>query len=570
MNCSDISLFLDDRDIGALDDGLRKAVDTHVAACPDCARDWKLHTRLVSRKLPALPTGLLNDCSALAISGPAASRSRRIWNRGALAAGVAVLVAAAATLMFYGAPGTGSAEVASASSAGTEAQDRSVLAGTSSPSSSQDVLRAQVNTPSAVPNAAPEPQAVGNNTFSVRLSTLQDDTLGGFDKSVFDIFRTAAIDKLRQTPGLILVLAESSTYGQTVDFEITLSAVRQNGKLRGRLDVSKSGPNPVVLPIRGALGQDCAPSCFQDAITLGESMAGLAAKMMMPSAAASKSALLQQLQDFSLAPQQRLEALQGLDSRNLGVRQGGLRTDPSGDSLRDPAVIRAVLELASVASSPEQRAEIWKTVRTIRSPALVEPLARAAQLDSDSTVRAEAVATLMADFVDDPRARAAFEQTATADSHPMVRALAQSGLSGEATWNSYILASLKDTTLSDAQRLDAVLFHARNSAASAQPLAGLLDDDAIKALALVLPRTEVPGTRTLLNHLVSIKHPAITGMLLASIERPDSRFDRRLVMQMLADRLSQPGVRAALEKIATADPDEQSRKFAAQALKDDE
>jgi hypothetical protein len=213
------------------------------------------------------------------------------------------------------------------------------------------------------------------------------------------------------------------------------------------------------------------------------------------------------------------------------------------------------------------RGEIWWMMRSIRSPALVEPLAHAAQLDPDSTVRAEAVATLADDFASDPRARAAFELIARADSHPMVRALAQSGLSGEASWNSYVRASLEDRALSDAQRLDAILFHARSWAASDQSLVRLLDDDAIEALAEVLPTAEGAGLRTLLNHLASVKHPAITGMLLASIERRDPRFDRKLVMEMLADRLSEPEVRAAFEKIAASDADEQSRRIAQQGLR---
>jgi hypothetical protein len=125
--------------------------------------------------------------------------------------------------------------------------------------------------------------------------------------------------------------------------------------------------------------------------------------------------------------------------------------------------------------------------------------------------------------------------------------------------------------LSNPQRLEAVLYHARGSVVSDQPLADLLDDEAIKALAQVLPRADSTGTdkyavQTLLNHLVSVKHPAVTSMLLASVERPDPRFDRRLVMNILAGRVEEPEVRSAFEKIAKVDPDEQSRQIARQAL----
>jgi len=566
MNCSDISFILDDGDIGTLEDEPRKAVNAHVATCSDCARDWKLHTRLVARKLPALPSDLVADCSTLAEAGPAVILRRRKWNRVALATSIAVLGAAAATLTSYRAFGPGSAEAPIARAAGTDREQSSVLADTASPISSQEA-QANISPARAAQHAS--------NMFSVRLSTVQDDTLNAADMSDFNIFRAAAIDELRRTPGLNLVLAESSTSGQAVNFEITLSAVRRKDQLTGRLDVSKSGRDRVVLPIRGAFGQDCDVPLCQGAASLGESMAGLAAKMMMPPAAEQHSALLKELQDFSLAPQQRLEALRGLDLRNLGVRRAGLRTDPSGDSLRDPAVIRAVIDLASVAPSPEQRAEIWKKMRSIKSPALIEPLARAAQVDPDTSVRTEAVATLVADYARDSRSRAALELVARLDSHSMVRALARRGLSGEATWTSYVRSSLEDTTLPDGQRLEAVLYHLRSSAVSDHPLADLLDDDAIKALAQVLPRADSTGADkygvpALLVQLDSIKHPAVTSMLLASVERRDPRFDRMLVMNMLADRVDEPDVRAALEKIAKADSDEQSRLIARQALQGDE
>lgn len=568
MNCSDISLILDDCDIGKLEDEPREAVKAHVATCSDCARGWKLHTRLVARKLPALPSDLIADCIALAEAGPAVTLPRRKWSRIALTASVVVLVAAAATLMVYRTFSPGK-EAPIAPFGGTDREQSRTWANTASPISSQEALHAEANI-----SSAPASQNA-SNTFSVRLLTFQDDTLNAVDMSDFAIFRAAVISELHRTPGLILVLTESSTPGQATDFEITLSAIRRNGRLIGRLDVSKSGPNRVVMRIRGTFGQDCdAPFC-QAAANLGESMSRTAAMLMMPPDAASPPALLQQLQDSSLTSQQRLDALRRLDQRNLGVRRAGLRTDPSGDSLRDPAVIRAVIDLASVAPSPEQRAEIWRTMRSIKSPALIEPLARAAQMDPDISVRTEAVATLVADYARDPRSRTALELVARMDSHPMLRAVANRGLSGEATWKSYVISSLEDTTLSDVQRLEAVLFHVRSSDISDQPLADLLDDDAIKALAQVLPRaastgTDIYGVPKLLTQLASVKHPAVTSMLLTSLERRDPRFDRRLVMNMLADRVEEPDVRAALETIAKVDPDEQSRQIATKALHENE
>jgi hypothetical protein len=489
MNCSDISLILDDGDTRTLADEPRKAVDAHLAECDDCARDWKLHARLAEKKFPALPSDLVEEFGILAATSPGTTPPRRKWNRVALVVGVAVLAAAAAMLVLYRAAGSHTAEVPPAPAAHIDQQDSNVAVNTLASGTSQDFPRAQVKTPPVAHDAG--------DALSVRVSTSPDETLNAADLSDFNVFRTAAIDELRRTPGLTLVLAESSPSRQTVDFEITLSAVRRSDQLMARVDIGKSAPNSPVLPLRAAFGQGAA--------NLGQSMSRTAVMLMTPLPPAQRPALLKNLLDVSLPPQQRLEALRVLDQRNLGFRRGGLRTDPSGDSLRDPAIIRAVIDLASVAADPDQRAEIWKTMRSITSPALIEPLTRAAQLDPDTRVRAEAIATLVADYVRDSHARAALQLVARTDSDSTLRALAMRGLSGEATWRSYVVSSLEDTTLPDAQRLDAVLFHARNSDVSRQPLAGLLDGDAIKALAEVLPRAGSTGSDTygvslLLNH----------------------------------------------------------------------
>lgn len=566
MNCNDISLLLDDHDTQALDEATRQAIDTHVAACQGCARDWELHAQVVAMRLPSFPPDLLDDCSAVAGSGPAAGRTHSKWKWGALAASVAVLAAAAVTLTLDRGTGPG-AQLATLPTTGSLGQGGA--AEPLAPGALQDVTRAQDSAGSRDNTTA---QPVQGPAFTVLLST-SVEALDATDRASFDAFRAAVIDELRRTPGLILVLADPAAANQRADFELALVGVRRNGRLNGTLRVRDAAPGGLVQSIQGAFGQDCDSSCFKDAASLGEALAGKAVTMMLPPAAEQRPALLAELEDSSLPPQQRLQALRDLDLRRPQGRSGPRRVDPSGDSLRDPAIVQAVIDLAAVATSSVQRAEIWRTMRSIRDPALVEPLARAAELDPDDLVRAEAVATLAADYADDPRARAAFELIARVDSWALVRALARRGLSGEATWNSYVISSLKDTTLSDAQRLEAALFHARSAATPEQALSLLLDDEAIEALTQVQPRAADAGmkasdVRTLLTELASVRNPAVTRMLLASIEQLESPSDRRVVVSLLADRIGEPGVRAALERIAREDPDEQARQVATRALRE--
>jgi hypothetical protein len=571
MNCSDINLILDDRNIRALDDELRHAIDAHVAGCPDCSRHWTLHARLVARTLPSLPADLLADCTALATTEVTSGSGGRKWNRAALAVGAVVLVAAAATLTFYGSAEHGSSPVGSAPVVSAVPQDQITVANASSSSPSRDIPLLQVAQPSETQHMASAPsQTAGIKTLSVLLSTSLDETLEAIDKPDFDSFRAAVIEELRRTPGVVLVLAESSMPGQTVDHEIMLTVARRNGRLNGILRVVNSGPNRVTQPLLGAFGPDCAPSCFHNAASLGEALAQAAVKRLLPPPTALPPVLVKELQDSSLPLQQRLEALRDLDFRRPMGRTGVRMMDPSGDSLRNPTVVRAAIDLAAAATDPAHRSEIWRTMRSIRNPALLEPLAHAAQLDPDRRVRVEAVTTLVADFAEDPRVRAAFETIVGADTDPMVRALAQRGLSGEAAWNSYVRSSLRNSALSDAQRLEALIFHAQSLDALGQPLARVLDDEAIEALAQVLPSAAEAGTRTLVNRLAPITHPVVTNMLLARIELRDPQFDRVQIMQILAARLSEPEVRAAFEKIAAADPDEPSRRIAIQALQSNE
>ena len=184
--------------------------------------------------------------------------------------------------------------------------------------SSKSVPQAQ--DPAALQDAALVPAVHEGPGLSVLLST-NADGLDEADQAVFDAFRTAAIDELRRTPGLALVLADSAAPEQAVDYELTLSAERRDGQLNGMVRVRNTGPNAVVRPIRGAFGTDCAPACFQVAARLGEALARTAAAMMRPPAAAQRPALLADLQDTSLPPQQRLDALRDLDLRRPIYRQ---------------------------------------------------------------------------------------------------------------------------------------------------------------------------------------------------------------------------------------------------------
>ncbi|HUG73700.1 MAG TPA: zf-HC2 domain-containing protein, partial [Steroidobacteraceae bacterium] len=99
MNCQDIAQILDDGDTRRLDTGLRRAVEAHIAGCPECARDWHNHDHLTTRSLPAMPPVLVARCRELTACATPAGRSQRTGKRYIVVGALAALAAAAAMLV---------------------------------------------------------------------------------------------------------------------------------------------------------------------------------------------------------------------------------------------------------------------------------------------------------------------------------------------------------------------------------------------------------------------------------------------------------------------------------------
>jgi hypothetical protein len=224
--------------------------------------------------------------------------------------------------------------------------------------------------------------------------------------------------------------------------------------------------------------------------------------------------------------------------------------------------------------------EVWRIMRGVRMKALVDPLIASARQDAESDVRVEAVSTLVADYLDDDRARPALEAIEREDVRPLVRALAQRGLLGEVAWQTYIADSLKDVNRSASERVEALLYAMnvplRIEYGSFTPNGGpllKLDADALQALTEVLPEATAtsPTVRrfstTVGSVLASRDHPAITRMLLEALQSQTSWLDRGVAVRGLVRRVADPQVRAALQAVSEAEANLQVRQMASDALK---
>src|SRR5690606_33093513 len=272
----------------------------------------------------------------------------------------------------------------------------------------------------------------------------------------------------------------------------------------------------------------------------------------------------------SLAREERLKAFRDLAS--VRIPGPGSRRMTWGPGLEDPAAIRATIDLA--AAEPTYRAEIWRAVRTVRAPELIEPLLTSARLDADHAVRAEAVVTLGEGFIETPQVRRDLELVAQQDPRGLVRALAQRGLSGEeAEWRRHIVTTLKDQALPAEERIEALSHHLNASNSRAVPdnsLNELMDAETIPALADAL--TQARGTRAgqramlvVVSRLNDIRHPAITELLLADFAS-EAGMNRSVLLSQIARRRGEARVDALLKEVAANDADPRLRDIAARAL----
>jgi hypothetical protein len=217
---------------------------------------------------------------------------------------------------------------------------------------------------------------------------------------------------------------------------------------------------------------------------------------------------------------------------------------------------------------------VWRSVRKQGISRQVPKLAHALPTHQSENARREAAANLAMDFRADPQGRAALEAAAAEDPRPMVRAMARRGLLGESAWTEYVVSSLKDANLAPAERMEPLL-HTVNQAGKVPDLSTFLNDDsAIEAFADAFARTQATAgrelpTSVLLSRLGSIHHPAITGVLLDSLERTRQPSVRQTIVSQLIQRNRDERVQATLRKLSVEDADPELRQLAVGALRMD-
>ncbi|HTQ36909.1 MAG TPA: HEAT repeat domain-containing protein [Steroidobacteraceae bacterium] len=443
--------------------------------------------------------------------------------------------------------------------------------------------------------------------FTVRVLPLQNEAADTMSRSAVASMYAAFLDHLRVVPGATLL--EADTAGNApdgpADFRITIRTVKgkttkgagQAGKFDVELQADTLRPDGTLRSgfytsstgeVAASCGVDLSSCANPEGVAVG--FVRVLRNAVFPPDPALRRQLQTRLLDRSLGVLQRLRALSDLAllGRSYSVNTNGSAPGAPAAALRDPVVVRGAVDLAAAATDPAMRAQIWATLQGVGSAELIQPLLDALRQDSDGEVRLAALGALVASFGDDPRVHAALETTAQLDAWPLLRALAQRALGGAnaaAAWGQYIQSSLEDTSRPAIERIEA-LFHQLNlpttnafasGANSPDPLRTLrlLDSDGIRALTQALPAAATESsivqrsTPTLVSALQYVDNPAITDMLLASLDDDGQWLDRSSAtagLVALASRRNDPRVRAVLERLSTSDPDPQLRQIAAGSL----
>jgi hypothetical protein len=601
MNCEEVVGILDNERIDRLDAGRRRQVDAHVAVCADCAGAWNLQAGLASLPDMALPADFAARCRALVAAGvrPAAKGSRT--SRVRLVGMLATLAAALAVVAFLLWP---------ASSAPPDHLMRLVEtpAIATAPDSVSGGTPAGVITPVAmdVP-AAP--------TFTVRVELPDEAAIEAREAQMSPALRDAVraerrviasnpsrgqavqslyvalFDELRKVPGLKLLQSDPAELpasarhyklrvsadavqtmsgavvrgdGHSIPVELVAQQVQPGGK-----NIHRAFVDAVVDLLAACSGTEAVDPACPDPRGTAAALVLKLRQDVFPADSSVTAPLQAKFRDASLDTAQRAKALEELYQLQLRVGSNG--------PLRDPGVLRSALELAASAD-PVLRAQIWRSLRGVGSADLIQPLLASLLQDPDD-VRLAALETLSADFLGDPRVRSALETVALGDARPLIRAVAERGLSGEEAWRRYVTASLKNRDSPAAQRVEALVYYlyppgptertSRDNPDYEQIMKDMLDDDAaLRAFAEAIPdagRLRGGNGGLLLMSNVGYRYarnPATTEMMLRILQSDPVARRRTVAGEVLARaHASEPRVRDALNKALNSDPDQSVRNW---------
>jgi hypothetical protein len=582
MNCQQIQALLDESDIGALGEEPRRGIEAHLSSCPDCAGEWQAFDLLRATRIPAMPRELPAACSIL-VARKSVSYARR--NGRLLLLGVALAVAAAAAMWVGRRPDVVPPPGVAASA---------LPAATAAAEDGRGVVQpASLMAPGNVPAEQNKKSMQSVAAFTVRVLPVEDRTTDDAGREAVSVFHASLIQELHKVRGLVL-LDGNSTEGTAVhpSYEIKIKAAGSARDNRWNVDllvIAAAGGDRPVTPFMTSENSVLTPLCSGQAVERQgldcSDPAGAAARMLellrqvaFPIDPVWQGEMIAQLRDRRVNEMQRFKALSSLRAERprwkAGVAGGAVQVA----YVRPEAgidVIQGAMDLATSARNPMIIAQIWRQMRGLRQPELIQPLIDATRPDVDPVVRVEAVTTLGTDFAATPIVQAALASVARNDESALVRMVARRAAEGDQVWQDYVVSALADKSLSDMQRVEPLVYLA--SQGQYTEMQKLLDSDSLGLLAQLLPRllsrppaladsSEAARSLTPLVSGLPAKQPALLNMYIEILGDSKDRQIRRFAVNALRQQSDDPRARKVLDEVAVNDDDPALRELARSLL----
>jgi HEAT repeat protein len=278
-------------------------------------------------------------------------------------------------------------------------------------------------------------------------------------------------------------------------------------------------------------------------------------EQLFPVDEATLAAIEQRVLDTSLAHVDRMREFGRL--KRMSERAG--RTQLSDD------VALAGVDIFMSASNDWERQTLLTSLTGVDNAVVVQPLSNILRNDANEATRLQAALALTA-FDQDVYARAALETAANVDPSAAVRQNARWGLLDAAGRRNLIIASLLDTRLSDAERIEPLLFQGNWLNEPPVQLGSAIDATLVNELTALLRREERESTRlSIVGNFTSSSNPALTPLFIELLAEDESVVIRRLAVEALGLRRDEPGVSSVIARAAAEDPSPIVRASAARA-----
>lgn len=431
-------------------------------------------------------------------------------------------------------------------------------------------------TPLVAPDAPMPPAAV---SFTVLVQPLRLDTDVQAVEARVRAYFNALVDELRTVPGLVLI-APGAVNTIPADFRITVSGGEMgSGFMQGvtswqvslRTEAWQDGYRPLDRGTMGSGGILDADSCQHESDP----------RRCGPARDAVRT-VSNLLQVFPSSP-----AMDELRSRyraeaQAPAQQGvavpaSVSLQPGDVSAMDAETIGLILNRIAVVPEPGPRASLWLSLRGQVYPEQLQLLLYALRGEQADVVRRELITQLALEFADEPAARESLAAVAAVEPQPLARHVAERALFGDGPWRSFVAASLRDTGMTAAQRLEPLMWmletrqrYPRVDSTLKDMLPDLLEADGARMLAGVLLRKQEESTDPLdalatglvVAQLGAMDDPAAPELLLAWFDAAPSEDSLRLLGRHRDDSR----IRTKLEGIVAGHPDPALRRMAASVL----